>query len=251
MAGYKRKREIHPPRDWSKTPYMSGPAYKKRYSGPSSAGSFKKGYDRQSGYYGRFSGRNQEWKFHDISIVDAEVSTTANIVQDSCNKIAQGTTESTRIGRKCVLRQINFRYQVNLPEKQDQTNPVAGDNVRVVLFIDKQCNGAAAATTDILESGTNFQSFNNLANSGRFITLMDKTHTVNYQTLTADAANNYEHARVVRVFKYYKKCNIPIEFNSINGAITEIRSNNVGVLLISSDGVAEFIGNMRIRFSDS
>lgn len=221
-----------------KATYQSGPSKsitKKRRKTPS-----KRVYEARG-----------EWKFHDISMVDSVVSATASIVEDSCCAIAQGITESQRIGRKCTLKSINFRYQVNLPEKNDVASANAGDNVRVILYQDRQCNGAAIATTDLLESGTNYQSFNNLANSGRFRVLMDRTHTINYQTMTADALNNFEHARVVSSHSWYKSCSIPIEFSSTTGAISEITCNNIGVLVVSSDGVAEFIGNMRVRFSDN
>lgn len=213
--------------------------------------SYQRGYIRRAGYYGRFSQPGGEWKFFDTSSSPGAISSTAQIVEDSINEVVQGVKENERIGRKCVIRSINFRYQVTLPEKNDEASPVAGDLIRVVMYVDKQANGATAAGSDILQTNTNIQSFNNLSNSNRFRILYDKVHQINYTTLAADALNNFEHAEVVQHHAFYKKCNIPIEFNSTTGAITEIRSNNVGIMCISKNGIATFLGNTRIRFSDS
>ena len=49
---------------------------------------------------------------------------------------------------------------------------------------------------------------------------------------------------------FYKTCNMPIEYDSTTGAITEIRSNNIGVLLLSRNGVCTFGSKFRVRFSD-
>ncbi len=56
-----------------------------------------------------------ELKFHDLDIDDAVVAVNGTIAQVSCNIIAGGTTESTRIGRKSVIRKINWRYEIVLP----------------------------------------------------------------------------------------------------------------------------------------
>ena len=56
--------------------------------------------------------------------------------------------------------------------------------MRVMLYHDKQANGATAAVLDILESA-DYQSFNNLVNSGRFRILMDRTYAMNYLTLAS------------------------------------------------------------------
>lgn len=206
-----------------------------------------RGYHRVGGYYGRYRGGPGEVKFHDIDIDDAVITAGVNVT-DSVNKIAQDTTEVTRIGRKCTITKISWRFECTLPELNAQTGHAAGDVVRILLYVDKQCNGATIASTDLLESA-DYQSFNNLANKGRFRTLMDKTYDLNYLagsgiTASTDAADY----RISGSF--YKDCKIPIEFDSVAGAITEIRSNNIGVLLMSRNGTAGFFSKMRLRFDD-
>ncbi len=114
------------------------------------------------------------------------------------------------------------------------------------MYLDKQANGAAAAVSDISETAT-WRTFNNLSNSGRFVILMDKTINMNYCTLGIDGVTN----RKMQVFyddQFHKKVNIPIEFSGITGGITEIKSNNIGILLFSRQGLVEFNSNVRVRY---
>ncbi len=209
---------------------------------------FRAGYDRTAGYYGGgAAGSGKELKFHDVALDDAVIA-AAGTVTGSVNLIAQGTTESTRIGRLCTLKSINWRYQISLPEVDAAATPPPGDTVRVIMYLDKQCNGAAANSTSVLETA-DFQSFNNLANKNRFVKLMDKTVSLNYLSLASDGAGVVSTADVTRNYTFFKKCDIPLEFDSTTGAITEIRSNNIGVLLISETGVSAFQSQIRLRFT--
>lgn len=232
--------------------YSAG--YKRARSAPMAAAfrGRRSGYARTGGYYGRFAPvvtGSPELKFHDIDIDDAAIATNGTIAEDSCNGIAQGVTESQRVGRKCVIRSINWRWTIRKPSITSVG--FGSDCVRVILYLDKQCNGATASVTDILESD-DYQSFNNLANKGRFKILMDRSYNVNSPGAAGDGVAN-DLVSVEMNDSFYKKCNIPLEFDSTTGAITEVRSNNLGVLLLSRDGTnttVSFASKMRLRFSD-
>ncbi len=204
---------------------------------------FRAGYDRTVGYYGA---AQKELKFHDVDLDDATVA-TGGTVTASVNLIPQGVTEVQRIGRKCTIRSIGWRYQMTIPERDAAAQPGQGDVLRMIMYQDKQTNGATAAVTDILEAA-DYQSFNNLVNKGRFRTLLDKTLTLNYSGLASDGAGVVSQALMFKSGTFFKSCNIPIEFDSTTGAITEIRSNNIGVLLLSGSGVAGFSSKIRLRF---
>ncbi len=224
------------------------PGLKARWSKPKSLfRAFRRGHDRTSGFYGKYrGGRNMELKFHDIDIDDAVIA-QAGTITDSINKIAQGTTEVTRIGRKCTIKSINWRYDLIMAAATSSS--AASDVVRIILYLDKQCNGATATATAILESD-DYQSFNNLANKSRFRTLMDRTYSLNAQAGGGDGTTE-DYAENITHDSFYKKCNIPVEFDSTAGAITEIRSNNIGILVLSKvGGIATFTSKLRIRFSD-
>ena len=206
------------------------------------------GFQRTAGFYGRFRQGGDELKFHDLDIDDANIATGGTIAQSSVNLIAQGVTEVQRVGRKCVMRSINWRFTIQKDSVANGTT--ASDTVRVILYHDKQTNGAAAVSTDILESA-DYQSFNNLANKSRFRTLMDRTYAMNASAGSGRGATDtvdYAETRLDETF--YKTVNIPLEFDAATGALTEIRSNNVGVLLLSADGRCSFASKMRVRFSD-
>ncbi len=199
---------------------------------------------------GRYAPQTGELKFHDVDINDAVVAAGGNIQNaGTINIIPQGVTEVQRIGRKCTVRSVHWKYRVDLPEVSSVATPNTIDEVRVIMYWDKQANGATAAATDILETAT-IRSFRNLANSGRFVIFMDKLHVLNWTTLAADAANTFDQAEVVREYTFNKKCEIPIEFSGTAGTIDEIRSNNIGVLLVGLNGTAGFLSSFRLRFSD-
>ena len=204
------------------------------------------GFARTTGFFGRFGAGRGELKFHDVDLNDAVVAAAGGIT-NSVNLIAQGTTESTRIGRKATIRSINWRFNMILPISTAAAD--TADTLRVIMYLDKQCNGATAAITDILESA-DFQSFNNLANKSRFRTLMDRTYDFVAEAGGGDGTTE-DYGQDLQNDSFFKKVNIPIEYDSTAGAITEIRSNNIGVLLITQAGNIAFGSKIRLRFSDN
>lgn len=204
---------------------------------------FRAGFNRTAGYYGRYPRASQgESKFFDTTVAQTTVQTAGNILSPSLNLIPQGTTESNRDGRKCVVTALNMRGQVTIPSVASAGQ---ADRVRIIVYQDKQANGSPATVTQILETAA-VNSFRNLAESQRFTILKDQNVDLvpQYGSTAGSGEINYS-------WKFYKKCNIPLEFNSTTGAITEIRSNNIGVLVISFDGTnttASFGFTSRVRF---
>ncbi len=196
----------------------------------------------------RANGIPSELKFHDLDIDDTVVAAGGNIAEDSVLTIAQGTTESQRIGRKCVVKGIGWRFRIALPVTSAPAE--TSDVIRVILYLDKQCNGASAAVLDIVETA-DYQSFNQLASKSRFRTLMDRTYDIKAHSGSFDGTNDqFGEDSISDTF--FKKVNIPIEYDNsaTTGVITSIRSNNIGVLLLGFAGHAGFSSKMRIRFSD-
>ncbi len=213
------------------------------------------GFTRTAGYYGRFTGPGApELKFYDIDINDADIAVNGTIQTPglagtaSCNTIAQGVTEVTRIGRKCTIKSINWRWNITFAGSADTAT--GKETVRLILYLDKQANGAAATVAGILESD-DYQSFNNLANKSRFRTLMDRTYDIGANGGAGNGTANDTVASEIND-SLYKRVTIPIEFDSTTGALTEVRSNNIGVLILSKNGsLCVFDSKMRLRFSDN
>ncbi len=197
----------------------------------------------------RANAKGGELKFHDLDINDASVAQNGTIAEDSVLTIAQGTTESQRIGRKVIVKAIHWRWNFLLSVASSSGN--VDETVRLILYLDKQTNGATAAVTDILETD-DYQSFNNLANKSRFRTLMDRTYEINAQVGAGDGTTN-TFGNVQVNDSVFLNTNLSIEYDNsaTTGAITTMRSNNIGVLILSKDGALVVMdGKMRIRFSD-
>jgi len=188
-------------------------------------------------------------KFFDTTKTSTVVDATGTILNSSLNLVPQGDTESERIGRKIVLKNINMRGQVRIDVADTEGTTI--ERVRLIVYLDKQCNGAAAGVTDILETAS-INSFNNLSNKSRFRILADRTIDLVSQA-GAYNGSGAVFGRDVATLNLYKKCHLPIEFDNsaTTGAITTIRSYNVGVLGVSTAGLVNIEYTTRIRYTDN
>jgi len=202
------------------------------------------GYTRRAGFYGRYQGRDSEYKFFDTALsfsfdLTNEVPATGQLVL-----IPQGVTESTRVGRKCVIKSILLKGTINLIPG---ANALASGNAFQWLVLDKQTNGAAAAVTDVFTGSAAGTALRNLANSSRFQIIKKFKWQLSPMAGVTTAFNTQ-----ALHYNWFKRCNIPIEYSSTTGAITEIRSNNL-FLIAGADTVDDIItqtGVCRVRFSD-
>lgn len=228
---------------------------KRRRGGPRTIPKRSKGYLRASGNYGRYNNRGRgskgysEWKYHDVKSTVAAAAQAGVIANITLNELVQGTGESERIGRKVTVRSIEMRGATRLIS---DAAPLAGHCiVRIILYVDKQTNGATATPTLLLKEATAAHVYRapyNLSNAGRFTILMDKSIGLNATAaLGGGAGATFEAQKMLR---FKKRCAIPLEFDSTLGAITEIRSNNLGVLVIGSNAHADVHMTWRLRYSD-
>lgn len=201
------------------------------------------GYTRTVGAYGRSMPMSFEKKYFDTSVISV-ADATAGIIIPSLNLVPQGTTDQTRIGNKITIRNINIHGYCN---NDDQTTVAfAGSNIRVIVYLDKQANGAAAAVTDIVKTAA-LSSFRNMDQVDRFVILVDKVIFNPVECTNALHTTNQRHYWSVN-----KKCMIPIHFSSTTGAIAEVRSNNIGILYLSDtvDANPAANGIARVKFTD-
>lgn len=220
------------------------------YGGPAAPGMRYSGYQtsRSRKGNGKYRAVNTgELKFHDIAVDDASIA-QLGIIQNAgtINIIPQGTTDITRIGRKVTIKSISWRYQLEIP-----ANATAGltDTVRMIMYLDKQCNKATASSTDILETD-DYQSFRNLTNTGRFQILHDETYTLTPPSAAGNGTAN-DNAGVQVNVAWYKKCNITIEWTGTTGVINTCTSNNLCVMTVAKTGaIMALESNVRLRFSD-
>lgn len=210
------------------------------------------GYTRSAGYYGRFNrsrlqGLPEEKKFFDGELTTTAVPSAGTILTPSMNLITAGAGESQRIGRKCKITSLHLKGRLIL---QQTTQNTVSNITRIIVYLDKQCNGAAATVGDILDLGQtdDYLAFRNLQNTQRFRILHDKTYTQNY---TAGGGNGTasQYPETVRYFKLNINCNEQLEFDGSTGAITDLTSNNFGILAIAETNNTSTIAyQYRLRF---
>lgn len=215
---------------------------------------FVRGRDRTIGNYKRFGGLGlirPEQKFLDNDLVDADVSGTSSVIS-SLNVIPQGISSSERIGRKCTITKLNVRMQLYPLGQLLGVALYDSIVVRVIIFIDKQTNGAAALGSDILTDTTDWMSYRRLSNVDRFTFLLDRTDVINFANFGYDVVNSlFVQDGGGYFMKWKKTMSLPIEFSGVTGAITEIKSNNIGILLIAKTaGRVAMVGKSRIRYTD-
>ncbi len=218
--------------------------------GRSYSGARRTGRTRTVGYYGRFRrrptgylGEIVERKFHEIGLGDAVV--TAAMTIHNLNLIPQGITEITRIGRKANISKLNIKGVIEIEAQTDAQSSM--DTVRIMVVLDKQCNGATMTAVQLLLSDT-MLSFNNLVNKGRFKVLHNEVHTITgHVALSTTFGPSQKYFEINKVFKKP----IPIEFDGVTGAVTEIRSNCLYYLTQAFDGGdVKIEAEARVRFTD-
>ena len=138
---------------------------------------------------------NIERKFVDNSFT-TDATTTAFV--GLLNGMAPGTSASTRIGRRILMKSINLRFVLS---REDQTSATQ-QWARFMVVYDRQTNAAAPATTDIIDAAT-VQAQRNMSNVLRFYMLYD-------QVFTFDGSGG----RAAEYFQKYIRINLPVSYNA-------------------------------------
>lgn len=194
-----------------------------------------------------YFGAKKEIKFIDSTNTHLAL-TSAGVIRSSLHNLVQGVAEEQRVGRKVNLTSINFSYTIRLQLVINSAE--ASDVVRIIVYQDKQCNGAAATVFDLLETA-DVLSHRNLRNVGRFNFLMDRSHNVQLTSAVGDGTTN-AYGAYIKKFTFNKKVSIPIEFDGAAGVLTEIQSNNIGIMFMSHlSGATDVITDVRCRYSDA
>ncbi len=234
---------------------------------------FRRGYDRTAGFYGRYNKRRRfgrpEVKFFDHTVVDTSIATGgtnltiantgASVLSQTIVAMKGGSNEQERIGRKCTITKVYGRLTFISIDKSSASDISTGaianhETIRVIVFWDKQCNGQAPANTDLLETN-NIHSYRNLANSKRFKFLYDKTWVFNTGAIGAGGDTVVRSQNIHRnIYKTFAlKVFVPLEFNGTTGALSELRSNNIGIMIFAEIGSRWRVSSkstLRIRFID-
>lgn len=205
-----------------------------------------RGFARTGGAYGRFQPSGVESKYADISLNLATLPSGVSWGFTSVNQIPVSDGPSGRIGRSVTLTSIQLMYNLDL--HHTETNVVY---MRLMVVLDKQCNGAAPAYVDLMNANSAL-AYRNLDNADRFVVLHDKFIRYTPSALSAPGSMRFSGPTFVQV---YRKCNIPIVFDNsaTTGALATIRSNNVfvvGYLYGATTNLNDLKGILRVRYRD-
>ncbi len=225
---------------------------------------FVRGLSRTGGEIGNYKPDGPEMKYVDKHITFTNIPDTGTITS-TINVVPTGTTKKTRIGNKVVIRRIRLNLNVYLAPTLGGVGgamPSTDDSLRIIIYIDKQCNGATATVAEILDSSTAgikvVNQWYNKDNHDRFIILADKIvnlkpRPIVWQIDAGDPTNkdNRIHAgRTEKQLKWDLNVLVPIYFSADTGVLTGIRSNNIGLLACTSKGRISWNGATRVEFLD-
>lgn len=185
-----------------------------------------------------YSPRYQELKFFDSEHTVSPVPLAGQTIS-SINIVPQGTSESERIGRKIWVRRIEANFSCTLAQQQDTDDIGNGDVLRIIIFLDQQTNGSSATVLEIMQQNQ-FDAHFNINNKERFKILWDKTVTMNRRVSGTDGPNRQSTPLVIRYVNYNRNMygkGISVDFDSSTGAVSEMRTNNIGFLYITSFGI--------------
>ena len=99
--------------------------------------------------------------------ISVAIAATSWSVSPLLNGVAEGTTPSTRIGRKITLKSIQLVWTARFP-----TAATGGCTLRFRIVYDKQANGAAPSAISMFQTDS-YYAPNNLGNADRYITVVD------------------------------------------------------------------------------
>lgn len=187
-----------------------------------------------------------ELKFFDTAISFTADATGEVPATGQLCLIPEGPGENERIGRKCIVKSIQFRGFCQFAPAAAAT---AATQAFIFVVYDRQCNGAAAAITDVLTTSNMATGLLNLSNSKRFRILRKEAVTLMPSAGATTAYNN-----VVAPIDFWQSVNLPLDYGTgAGGAISDQKSGNI-FLLAGTDGQSDdtvtVAGQFRLRFSD-
>lgn len=186
---------------------------------------------------------NVEKKIHDINFTQTASMNAYDNATDAqhfinLNTLSTGTGSGDRVGRQVKIDSIHIKGIL-----KGQNN--ANSRVRVMLLLDKHCQGSSYPTSaSLLDTGASSSSVNSFRTLGyaqRFFIMFDKT----FDIIDGDS----KESRIVNLYRNVNKIIKWDDSNYING-------NNYYLYIISDQTVAsgnsaDFRGKIRVKFIDN
>lgn len=189
-----------------------------------------------------------ELKFVDFNSSIATAANLATVAQ--MYTIAQGTNEGERSGMDITIKRMWFKMRITVPTTTTVAN--SSDVVRIIIWKDKQTNGALPSGTDVLlTTGTaGLNHHYNKDQDHRNVILWDQTFVLNSG---AGGGSTTTYSPINKFVEFNRQMNVPIKYNNsvTTGAIASIESNNIYLSHVSLNAVATIELDLRTFYTDS
>lgn len=203
-----------------------------------------------------------EIKYADIALNDDNFTLIGGFAPQLLNGLAQGAAQSQRIGNKVAMKSVRIRGQIlNLAT----TVATYG---RIIVYYDKQTNGANCANSDLLQTTTSVPgntttvfSELNLTNVERFTILRDYTISLPSVTYAAgvqtnlgiDPGQNPSGGSILDVDMFIKLKGLQTLYKGATSAVGDISTGGLFLALLNYAGAAvwTFRHGVRLRYDDN
>lgn len=190
------------------------------------------------------SGGTRGWGLKgELKAIDTDISNTAVATAESViciNKCTQGSDIGNRVGRQIMMKSVQIRGFMSTVGTNN------GDLVFWAVVYDRQSNAAAPEWTDVYTTDAVYPQLRNLDNRKRF-----KVLGSGYEPMAAVATVDYRY----KVVEFYRKLDLPVEFNATNGGtVADITTGGLFFMIRGSsaagDNDVHLYASSRVRFSD-
>lgn len=177
---------------------------------------------------------NTEAKYFDVGASLAPLSGTIQV--QNLSNMANGTSDSQRIGNSILAKNIAIKYQIIGNYTSLAYNPI-----RMMLIADKMQNGTAPTAAEIFETTSTYLSPLNKDQSDRFVVLKDQFIDVNQTSRTSAAG------------KFFKKLDFHIRYKGSGAGTSDQGPNTLYLIVWTSVSVNAPTVNVysRLNFTDN
>lgn len=167
------------------------------------------------------------------------------------NFIAQGDTSSSRDGKKIIISSIQVRGHITASPLTDQADMLIPPIIRILLVVDKQCNGTVLDPREVEyeSTGTAVDALRYPEYASRYQVLWDKTIAMKCAAFN-DAAATGTITLMPEPFECFKTCNIPVNYFGADADQEAIVDNAIYLLAVtnSTSYTPKLYHHSRVRF---
>ncbi len=189
--------------------------------------------------------KNQELKFVDTALAGAPVAIAGTWINEM-TQVLEGLGQNQRIGKKIMVKKIMLRVDLHLSSTTAAGS--SSDNIRILLVLVKSAPGQQVVAGDLLTNPSLINSFNNLQNTGAYVTLMDKYISFSAPSAGGSTATWGEQAKH---FEWFKDMNLNIQYDTAAADLSSHSVISIQMFALTLSARIHLAGICRVRYTDS